>query len=473
MGRTLLQAQRVVLRVQVNTRRVEVVGLMALEGKMDAATLAGAHQLHVIALAETAAKGPAASQYVAMGDLDFGSLLEEKGAQSRRVGPTPKEIIEASEAKQDAENRVGGGRAEKDSSTAVKGRAERENFEKNVIKGESGADVMNAEVTRLRGDNERFQTEVVELQKRIAELEQQKSTVVAGVENSESSQVTVITGSDKKSGVMEKTLTLFKKILRIEKTPDAESRASAPTASKQVVVEQVVHTSNAEDTGSGMAMELAHQLHTRGLDSTISKIQQEAVSMKGDPAHAKTHRWVEGLAGELISERARLNELSKKLNASLRHKEHEFRVKEQTLQQELLRRDETIRSKNAAMMRMKDQSAKLQMMVERMKLTTPAAEESATKHKYMQSQKLLVTSREENAELSKKADDLQHKLDNIHIGVDQSKFDRTSKELDEFKKMNAKLLDSVKARITEIEQLKGKNEQLQTTLNNAKMGRAA
>jgi chromosome segregation ATPase len=149
------------------------------------------------------------------------------------------------------------------------------------------------------------------------------------------------------------------------------------------------------------------------LSRLIDRMEREKSIIKSELKNSKAEKWIEGLAGELVAERARLAEMAKKLTQSVRQKELEFKNRENSLIQSVRSRDENLRSKTLQLMRMKDQVAKLQMSVERAKHSAGNAEETSSKIKLTQTQRLLQASKSENEQLSLKLQDLKIRLEQL------------------------------------------------------------
>ena len=66
------------LRVQPSIRRLEVIGVIGIPGKMDASELAGPAQFELVAIQQNPAETPKALTYVELGDLDHPNLLRDE-----------------------------------------------------------------------------------------------------------------------------------------------------------------------------------------------------------------------------------------------------------------------------------------------------------------------------------------------------------------------------------------------------------
>ncbi len=161
------------------------------------------------------------------------------------------------------------------------------------------------------------------------------------------------------------------------------------------------------------AKDLEQECEKGGLSKLADRVEKEGTSIRGEVKNAKAEKWIEGLSAELVAERAKIAELSKKLLLSVRQKELEFKNRENALLQNVRTRDESLRSKTLQLMRMKDQVAKLQLAVERARANSGNAEESAAKIKLTQTQRLLQNSRTEVEGLNLKLQEMKARFEQM------------------------------------------------------------
>jgi hypothetical protein len=202
--------------------------------------------------------------------------------------------------------------------------------------------------------------------------------------------------------------------------------------------------------------ELSTEIET-GFEQTVARAQAEVGDIKQEMGTTRAKRWVDGLMSELVTEKARLAESAKQLNASVRQKELEFRNKENLMIEELRRRDDIIRQKNNALARAKDQLSQATMSAERLKSAKAgAADDAHYKQKYTLVQKMLNSAKDENSQLTEKIEDLKNQLMSAQMNSSkrnapsmtdftalQSKYERAVRQSDEFKKNNQQLLDKL------------------------------
>ncbi|MGZ3689078.1 MAG: hypothetical protein ACXVBW_12305, partial [Bdellovibrionota bacterium] len=124
------QSDRMILRHQAEARRVELISLLAIPGKMVKEELEEKPPLEVITLfKETLQEAPKPSTYEALGDVDYTSLLKDE-SRLREGRPVPK-----GEALARASNA-----GELDSKTKVSSRNAKDSSKTNVEGGEADDD---------------------------------------------------------------------------------------------------------------------------------------------------------------------------------------------------------------------------------------------------------------------------------------------------------------------------------------------
>ncbi len=491
-------ANRVVVRALPSARRVEVVSLLGLSGQMDSQALKGPSQFEVVVLAKAPGEAPKATQYVAMGDLDYPQLLRDDTASMAAQPPSTGDIlvkgVRESTALADAIRLRGQGQPQGEK-VIVKGVTQTisagDTF---ILKGQAGA----AGSSEPTSDQVRlYEERIGALQRKIEALEEQRSrapTRVSGGGNSAVEDATV-----KIRGLLGKVWP-FK---RDEESAEAgagevawEATESAPPpedmAASQPPQQGDVHSKAAksweperkatdsktpavkaddtkvdakkQDAATGAvsgnpeaaANSLAVEIHAGSLDRTIQKAQRDAADLKKEMGSARARRWMDGLMGELTAEKSRLHDLAKKLNLSIRQKEIDFRNKEQTLIEELRRRDEMLRQKNTSLTRVKEQLAQATISVERVRASAhSSSEEASFKVKFNHSQKLLGVLKDENVLLNSKIAEIRSQLNSAQFSAKtrgpsfaehqtmQARFDRAMRQIDEFKRTNTQLMDKV------------------------------
>jgi hypothetical protein len=237
--------------------------------------------------------------------------------------------------------------------------------------------------------------------------------------------------------------------------------AEEPEAPAKAATPDVIPPPSAEPVATGDpgalesdAKKLMHELHGGGLDHVLRVAQWEALSVKREIKNPKAGKWVDNLMGSLLAERSRLAELGKKVHLSVRLKEMEFKDKLSVLQEEVRKRDAAIVQKTAALARAKDNLSKVTETNEKLKVIAQNSEEDIHyKQKYDMTYKMLELSKEENAKISQRADELKAQLNTAlansksspaaasQMLVLQGKYERLFKQAEEFKKANRQLME--------------------------------
>lgn len=182
--------------------------------------------------------------------------------------------------------------------------------------------------------------------------------------------------------------------------------------SDELPVEDLIPPPSLKDIHKS-ATDLEQECEKGGLSKLAERVEKEGVTIRDEVKNSKAEKWIEGLAAELVVERAKIAGLSKKLLLSVRQKELEFRNRENALLQSVKSKDETLRSRTLQVLRMKDQVAKLQLAVERARANSDNSEESAAKIKLTQTQRLLQNSRSEVEQLNLKLQEMKARFEQM------------------------------------------------------------
>ncbi len=189
-----------------------------------------------------------------------------------------------------------------------------------------------------------------------------------------------------------------------------------------------------------------------GLEQTLQRAAAAAAELDGKDPKAK--RIVDNLMTEVVQEKGRLQELSKRVNLSIRQKELEFKTKSQTMQEEIRKRDESLRQKDFALTRAKEQIKQLSGTLDRSRNEMKvSADEGVAKAKIAHVQKLLAASKEDARGMSIKLEDYRKQVASLQLAARnkggsgpefsalQAKFEKGNRQLDEFKRANQQLVD--------------------------------
>lgn len=378
-------SDRLVVRSQRATRKIEIVALLG--------NLAGGGDVEVVLIPDGAPEdAPPAGSYVELGDLDYSGLLQP-GARPRGEA----------EPKSDEETRIAAGRAKSDELVRIGG-------------GDGTA-----------GDGA-------------------KTIIVGGGgEAEDDSAIKISGGGGGLEGLIRKIWPFSKKDPAssepgadepqlLGEEPSADGAPPAPEAEAESEAPPAAPSGEEALNPEATARRLMVELQAGNLDRTIDKAQREMAELQPQlNKNKRAQRWAEGLMSELLSEKARLHEMARKLNTAVRQKEVEFRNKETGLKEEIRRRDEALRQKENAIVRTKDQVQQLRMAMDRMKATQVAAGDDVHyRQKYSLSQKLYNSAKEENTKLTSQLEQYKTEVGNLRYAA---------KKGEEYKKQYLALVD--------------------------------
>lgn len=212
------------------------------------------------------------------------------------------------------------------------------------------------------------------------------------------------------------------------------------------VDEELIHQTEAELAAAKMLGEiaaLAKTKKTQKIETILKEIAEQADSIKAK-------RWVDSLSSELLLEKAKLNELQKNLEKQIRQRELEFKNSERSVKQELKRKEELLRSRDAAIENKNEQIAQLNLAVERASVASGDKEQGQLKIKLDRAQRTSQMKEEEAKALLTRVRDLENRLMIAQAkgqkGPDlqlQSKLQTLEKKADEYKRVNQRLMESL------------------------------
>ena len=487
-------ADQLVVRVSAKQNKIEIVALLALSSLPQGFKKP---RPEVIDLDTSAAQAtPKAKAYTELGDLNFPYLLRDDAAAPElgrgTAVSTPvggKELEEALRKKaRDEAERVtkisGVTQILKEEVIRIKGSPAETDNTRILISGKSG-DLVNQDVLSV-GLSEKdafYQKRIDELKTRITELES-AAVPVSATDPTEEFEGDG-KGSKQKISRFLKNVWPFKREESEDDSDDDEGDGESSTgAETNVKLEEIpsakriatgkpdaVSPSEAtviptipSESDSNMIAEansLMVEIQAGSLDRTINKAQKESSEIKKELTSTRAKRWMDGLMGELVAEKARLQEFAKKLNQNVRAKELDFRNKEQALKEELRRREEMLRQKNNALLRAKEQVSQMTVTLDRVKANPQTTvDETRFKQKYGLTQKILEATKKDNNALTIRVDELKSQLATAQIQATstrtggalelktlQSKYDRLLKQTDEFKRANRDLADKATEKV--------------------------
>lgn len=472
-------ADHLIFRVHVETRRVEVVSMISL-GALTSAS--GEISLEVIVLEPEQAAQALKGEYIELGDLDYHRLLADDSIQSNQLPkPATGEIL-AGKNELEESIKVRGDRQSGSSTVKISGITQNISQDQSQVSvgqsaTESAISVVVGGATALENKQvEFYQQKVEQLQSKIRELEQERATaqtVVVGtgpqavaqdvVQDAGTEQIVAKGNNINLRELIEKVWP-FKKgtptqpvptaAVAVEVAPSEPVAQATPAPVVPLAATEIQEDETPEDTSADTTRRIVTE-EIGSIERTISKVQAEAQDIKKDLGNPKAQKWVDGMVGELVTEKARIQEMAKKVNVSLRQKELEFRNKEHVLQEEIRKRDESIRQKTHASNRSREQLTQLQIQLDRLKaIAPPPGEESQARQKLNLSQKLLASVKEENQGLTQKIEELKTQLSTVQAASKTKtqssdyqalkvKYERMFKQSEEFKRANAQLMEKL------------------------------
>jgi hypothetical protein len=256
----------------------------------------------------------------------------------------------------------------------------------------------------------------------------------------------------------------------------------------EIRISGVTQTISNEGDGPAQLIPADIQTEFNLFDQTLMRIQGEAPEIKNEITSTRAKRWVDGLIGELVTERARLLELAKKMHISVRQKEAEHQGKERALREEIKKRDEFFRQKNLALSRTKEQLSQSNLALEKMKtLVKKPLDDMHYKQKFFTIQKILSANKEENAQLSLKVEEYRSQLNSVQFNTKvrgpsisdfatlQAQFERSQKQQEEIKKVNLHLAEKANSMkrerertLSNLEEVKDKLDEMSKTVMESK-----
>lgn len=469
-------SDRLVIRI-VPGAKVEVISLLGIPNKISVEELKNRQPPWVVVSDEervsSGAEGLVAREYIELGDVDYSSLLRPDGPGLQVAAPSSGEVLFDGCTELEKAMRVrGGASAKPDEPIRVGGGDGNENQDLQVIRSSRG-DLMDQTLLRVQGNGE-------------GQSESQDKWEISGDGQPEKPGF---------KGLLQKVWSLRKKI----KLPAGEA-ASASAVEEKAGKEQAVSSSSlaapadkdqekqvlprteAGQTESELA-QIISQIEDEASKDVLKNAKEKSGESQPEIENVKAKAWVDGMVSELLAEKAKISELTKKMTMTIRQRELEFKRKEVTLQQELQSAEKTIRLKNTALDHAKSQLSQLQLNMEKLKGNSGSkVEEEGIKRRQSMSQKLLSLSKEENARLTARIEELRSQLAVAQMAAKSKtatsspptevsglklKNERLMRQSEELRKLNEQLSDRIK-QITEKMEKEKKSASAESTGDLAK-----
>ncbi|OFZ35315.1 MAG: hypothetical protein A2070_10710 [Bdellovibrionales bacterium GWC1_52_8] len=496
------QSDRLLVRVLVESGKIEIVAMLAIPGKISMEVIQEKGAPEVLLLDRETTVATPAAEFTQLGDLDFPALLREENPVSK-LEPSPSGTIVSSEKPEvEPEIRFAGERSPEEQKRKVSGttqQIEEENIlvggtdqalnqealtvqggapagaEESILISGSGEPVSGAAYNNLiteLSEKFRISPEIVtkiqthfraqsgEYQLKIAELETQLKTS----KFAERAPVTPPAAESKSTAapITEAKAAPAQETGLASLVPGFIKRAFSKAVVPSVPEAELLMEPGelVEDSGKTVSPPVqpeiealpedkpVEELTTETLEKALTKAASESQEIKKEIGSERAKHWVDGMMGEILSEKALLVDKAKHVNTAIRQKELEFRNRQATLLEEIKRRDESIRQKDNLIIRLKEQLAEMTMIVERIRNGSSSIDSIRHKQKVEMTQKMLKTSKAENLALVAKIEDLRAQLANVsqaskasnltsaELSTMRIRFDHVNRQCEEFKKAN-------------------------------------
>lgn len=480
-------SHRLVIKYFKSISKVEILCLFALDGKIDQAVISEKGPLEVITEDDTEEALKAAS-YLELGDIDYVSLLkdpkvdeteEDESVQTFAASAVEMEENILVKGKKDPNQQAkiiisGTTDKRKDEKITIKsGKTELLDNEKITIKSEETVDSEEVEEITIKRDTsgdlvdrtvlkvsegsskdvEAYKDKVFQLEQKIKEMERQQGGSKQSGSKQQPPSGGLVGGLFKK--VFSRTQEVEEEVEEdVEDETDSEEEETTSETSPTPTPAPAPETPAEPSAVEAEAASLMVEIQQGALSHTLNKAQEESAEIQSELKSSKAKRWVDGLMTDLVQERAKLQDMARKVNLSIRKKEHEFRSKEMVLQDEIRRRDEMIRQKTNTLNRTKEQVAQMTQALERVKLTAHSSQDDAgARQKLDITKKVLDKTKEENTRLNDKVEELKNQVailqmkhakkqpEKGELTVMQATIERQGKQIEEFKKANGQLVE--------------------------------
>ncbi|MBI4925780.1 MAG: hypothetical protein HY843_07630 [Bdellovibrio sp.] len=442
-------ANTTILKYQTETGRMELNSILFLKNKTDSSS----RTFETVLLEKTLPEPPRVQNYIELGDLNYHELLQDDSPGIKLpASPTGEILLKVlGDKEKDISNEV----------QLVKGQKAKEP-EEAVIKNSTYK--IDDETTVIKDTTEHIENETIKVT--------DKGEAVKPEKKKWRSFLAEIWPFNK--GEEEDTQTPNENVPGENESPIKP--ATEQTGEKLIYSQFKDHK---QDTPSSIEEEKNTEEIFTHFSDTIKKFQSTATEIKDDVKNPKTNKWIDGMVGELISEKTRIHGLSKKLTTLIRQKEFEFKNKEKLLIEETRKRDELLRQKNFALARAKEQLTQANINLETLQQPSQRpTDDIRFKQKYTIMQKLLATAREDNLRLSNKVEEFRKQLNTLQYqvttksvsntntqGILQSKYEKTQKQIEDLKRINQQLSLNTNSIKNELEKIQTENKRLKFKLD--------
>lgn len=463
------------LKLDPSTRRVEIVALLGLVGVDGQPIQTPRPPIRLLNISPGESGGqksaPKPAKYLDLGDLDYDSLLKSDSPVKLtkktkiEIPALDEEAIEEIKVKgnsdeDESEQTVKGSDNEDEGSQKIKGDEDDED-ESQTIKGEEdaeeGARVVkggkrkNLASKKVIGKNESEE----DFEVRIAgdEPELQDDLMLSQGSGKKKKQKSDFTQSESFFG---KISTKFRNLIgqtSDNREEDSDFQQNVLNYGKAVRAKTDAANEPALDTSA-----IEKELQSGEFDQLVVSVEKDMNQLKLEGKNSKVSACMDNLMTKLLKEKARLSDLTRKVNLSLRLKEIEFKDKSGALREEIRKRDLMVTQKNAALVRTREQLMKISESYEKLKVVKgPYPKVSGTEELYQRqklnaSQTIITSLKDENTLLVRKIEELKKSTGTGGVKVGASanqyadlhgRYERLFKQSEELKKNNQQLMEKL------------------------------
>ncbi len=422
-----LNSDHTIVRVNLAQKRVEVISLLAIPGKLE---LSEKQPITVIEqgadILSNLADSVKAKEYVQLADLEYSDLLKEDSQRpKKKTAFSTGEIL----SKRFSASNEGTSKA------TVKGSTDEDSSEVRISKG---AETEKDEVVRISGGSSG------DAKKTLIRV---SSGTASGAADEDLERVPGFSVQE-----ILKKVWPFKRKKQAQSSDETDSEFdSVEGVQASVSVQKSESEIDSENDPTVIAQHLSQNFATGSFSQFVERTQEMAQTIKRESQDQAAKRWADGLSQQIMAEKVRLGALSQKINQAIRQKEQDLKKREQQFAEDLRRKEEALRQKNAALNRAKEQVAQLTAQLEKQKNTKSTnTEDAALKHKYQLSQRMILSMREENAKLLAKMEDVKSQSTSsqkaaessaqIELANLKSKQDQMTRQNMQLKSLNEQLM---------------------------------
>lgn len=415
------QSDDVIVRFQPETRRTEICAVLFIKKDSKKAEKEK-KPLEMVEIPLNERPVPKPKSYTHLGDLNYSKLLE----------PDPRET-------------------------------EIETLQKQIVQEESSETVQEDEIVVSEKPNEETD-DSIRVQGGGTSTQNEDVIVVGSGDYEKKGSLKAVDPKLKKRSPRIKGF--FKKLLEKKPKPESEKmtvsgEGTATDEDDLLLIQadqphEVEVAQIAEEIAKLDENELISVISSENSELFLERVKREGIEVKRQTEDQGVSKWVDGIVHDLVVERARLNEVAKKLGQSLKVKENDYKNKTAYLEEEIRRKDIQLNQKDMVLDRNREQMNQMNRNMDRLKtLTQDVVEDGRFKQKYSSAQRMLALAKEENAQLNKKIDALKTQLSSAKsatigsgpevsdVAALQSKYERVYRQAEEFKKANRQLIEHI------------------------------